>query len=851
MVLKQIEKNNIVIWFDPDNFYSSAIEEILTENIEITVFKLGDSYIDLRFKIDSLLDKADPPKMIIYLPVKEEATNFALTEAIAAGVVMKPGQQPPERNTRLSVVIQRALEGILSDKEIEKVSKQADEGLYTLRDLDAMSSKPKRCDMTLLKHIFGTSNHHEIALLFLSNKTKDSDIIEKDALKEICSLFNTIYGLDFPQSNQPDDLRESVFNLLLLTDFFAQIDIKVPEALSKIDMPEGRCREECLDLVRYWRNRRSLYPSYISQADRVQQLFSLEEMKLEFEKIVNVETFRFLEEVIQEELEASMIKDLKPSLIEVAEKRQTTFWPENIPEIQARWALILIAGKLINQCSVLKEIIKNSTFSLSELMDRYTLAEKPWCIVDKLHRHMERLYQAIEVDVVESNKYDTLEKLIVKARSEYVNIANSISETFIKRLEKFPDEYGSVFQQRNIYRNIVAPLLDGGKTAYILVDALRFEIGLELAEQLKEQFDVELKCSLASVPSITEVGMAALMPGAEDESFVYEPVKDKLVPKIQGVVVKDRSDRINLLKNKINNLYEKKLESLLPPSREVRKKIEETDFLIITSQEIDQLAEVDNMLVARKLMGEIIADLKRAIKTLQALGVQNFVVTADHGFIFGEELGSDMKIDPPGGRTISLHRRVWAGYGGVNNDSYIRFKSSLFGLGGDYDLVFPISLGCFKVAGGNTIYFHGGLSPQEVIIPVLIIKTGEELKPMYSDIRWELILGSKSISTRFISVQVIGEIVNMALEDTIYVRIELRDKDRVLSQTVSATYGFSEASSDVELSIDKENREVKPNTITLMLVDYAEVSQVSLHLINSRTGKELACLKEIELKLSI
>ena len=55
-------------------------------------------------------------------------TDHALIELEAAGVVMQPGQQPPARNTRLSVVARNALKPILGDDQAAEIEKQVEAG---------------------------------------------------------------------------------------------------------------------------------------------------------------------------------------------------------------------------------------------------------------------------------------------------------------------------------------------------------------------------------------------------------------------------------------------------------------------------------------------------------------------------------------------------------------------------------------------------------------------------------------------------------------------------------------------------------------------------------------------------
>jgi hypothetical protein len=64
----------------------------------------------------------------------------------------------------------------------------------------------------------------------------------------------------------------------------------------------------------------------------------------------------------------------------------------------------------------------------------------------------------------------------------------------------------------------VAPLLKGGeRTALFVLDALRYEMALELRDELENaalQFD--LRARLAELPTITAVGMNVLAPVARD-----------------------------------------------------------------------------------------------------------------------------------------------------------------------------------------------------------------------------------------------------------------------------------------------------------------------------------------------
>jgi hypothetical protein len=272
-------------------------------------------------------------------------------------------------------------------------------------------------------------------------------------------------------------------------------------------------------------------------------------------------------------------------------------------------------------------------------------------------------------------------------------------------------------------------------------------------------------------------------------------------------------------------------------------------LVLITSQEIDELGELDNITQARRQLDGVLNDLRRGFRVLADLGVKTIVLAADHGHLFGEEIGEDMKIEAPGGETADLHRRVWVGLGGTSEPSYLRTPLRTFGVESDLDLATPYTFACFKAKGGARAYFHGGLSPQEVIIPVVVMSpTAQALAGPPKGIKWILSPGSKKLSTRFFSVQVSGSSTGLFGLEPPRVRVETRAKGKCVSTPVSASYGFEEATGDVQLRASAADaKQIEPNTVTLMVdVDAIGQKTVGVSLLDATSGTELAGLDKIE-----
>ncbi len=115
-------------------------------------------------------------------------------------------------------------------------------------------------------------------------------------------------------------------------------------------------------------------------------------------------------------------------------------------------------------------------------------------------------------------------------------------------------------------------------------------------------------------------------------------------------------------------------------------------------------------------------------------------------------------------------------------------------------------------------------------------------------IRWTLGTGSKKLSTRFYSVQVAGEGIGLFALEPPKVRVEVRAKGKCVSTPVSASYGFEEATDDVQLRASATDpRQIEPDTVTLM-VEVEEIGQktVTVSLLDAASGTELSGLDKIE-----
>ena len=220
VLAKQVEDHGLVVWYDPEKHYSSVPGKLNVADTQIEEF--DGSFFELRHRIEPLLEGEKPPRLIVYVPKDQAACQSALVEAEVAGVVMKPGQQPPSRNTRLSIIARNALKPLLAEKRIASIEKEVEEGKLSLEDLDRLAEKGGT-SQGVLSLIFKTDSPEEIALQFLADDKHDEEILKKDARGELARLLEGIVEVAVNPDLAVEKMRTDLARHVLATDFLAHL----------------------------------------------------------------------------------------------------------------------------------------------------------------------------------------------------------------------------------------------------------------------------------------------------------------------------------------------------------------------------------------------------------------------------------------------------------------------------------------------------------------------------------------------------------------------------------------------------------------------------------------------------
>ena len=713
-----VGKHHIVVWYDPRRVFEPFIAElrgdpktpgailpVLIGGGHAQFAEFDGSFLELRSRVEPYVSSEEPFNFVIYVPGhRSNAKESLLLELEKAGTCYEPQLKSLARNVLRQVYTDGVVDELLAPETV------------SYEDLARASAGGSGAEPpSLLKMIFHGEPRGGILSEWLINEARDDEILAKDASRELAKLIHSCCGLELPEDTAPAKARAVTLRYLLVNDFRAALRSAAPACMEGV--PQPRIQEEkkgVADLVRGLRDR---FPSeYAAAADRVEAELGLGKATLAVESLTSIDTFRFEERAVLARSSALIANRQFDEALQLIERHDSAFWVRHDIPRSVQWNACRQLAELGREAQKVQVSARKVTGGVHAWITAYTDANG-WYRLDQMHRRLEWLAGRVEEELDE--------RALGIVRRAYEDACQVLAEGFTTALEGAGWTVAGALHQSRIFSEVV-----NGKpkpVAYFFVDAMRYEMGVELVQRLQppdgaSTAEVQIRAALAALPSITPVGMAALLPGAS-ASFAVVEQGGKLGSRVEGTFLPDWPSRRKFLAARIPALVDLTLDELLGLPRSKRaKKVEGAQVVIVRSQELDHAGEGGFTYQTRQVMHTVIDNLARAVRKLANVGVVEAVVAADHGHLFTSEREESMRIDAPGGETVELHRRCWIGRGGKTPSGCVRVAATALGYDSDLDFVFPRGCGVFK-AGGDLAFHHGAASLQEILIPVLTVRS--------------------------------------------------------------------------------------------------------------------------------
>lgn len=342
--------------------------------------------------------------------------------------------------------------------------------------------------------------------------------------------------------------------------------------------------------------------------------------------------------------------------------------------------------------------------------------------IDSYYRWFYRAFDQIE----ENEKYMQVRERIenIYANDYLLQMVPKWNAIFDEQAESTFDQCGLVRQDRFFSHYLHA--YDGKERIIVIIsDALRYECAKELMTKLDmdEKCQASIEGMVGVLPSVTSMGMASLLPHKEMN------VDEHMNVTVDGLSCIDTPSRDKILKAKNPDNIAIQFDEIAKANKpKVRELLQNKNIVYIYHNQVD--ARGDKPASENEVFNaceEAIEEIYRLIKKLTGdVTATKFIVTADHGFLYRrdklqefDKVSYDKEMCTYSNKRFLLTKQM------VNVQGIVsRGLAYLNKLNTGY-VAAPLGADIFKVPGGGQNFVHGGSSLQEMLVPVIEVKTAK------------------------------------------------------------------------------------------------------------------------------
>jgi len=549
------------------------------------------------------------------------------------------------------------------------------------------------------------------ALLAPSKHQRDALTSQEGWQQEAREFLRASIGLDLKtRSKSWSTIVDELWRYVLFSEFVFDLPTALPEALQGVPHAPASASSVIEDVCTQLRTDPVGRADYIERAQAIEQDLHLEELCDGIEDLGTRDTFPFEERSLMQAAIRGMTNGDLDVTRQVLSTREGSVWAGS-GESQAQWELVRAGMSLVEACEDLDRQLPANARTQGDLIAFYLSSLRE---ADRLQREFEQAAGDL------LDPYGLMQEVIEQARARFRKLIESIQGAFVMHLDTSGWPPSALNANADTFDRLVAePLKENGrKVAYIMVDALRYELGVALQKMLSEDGPVELEAAYAQLPTVTVVGMASLLPGARADLNLRQ-VNGALVPFLGETPVGNVQQRMAYLAKRYGDRFAE--QTLTDFLRSKTKVADSVDLLVLRSTEIDKQLET-NPETTLSLVPSTLRSIRAAMHKLRSMGFQEAVVATDHGFYLNASSGAgDVGMKPQGNWPVNAHDRMLLGDGTSDGHNLVVSAEKL-GMRGEFSqLATPRGMVSYRA---GHLYFHGGVSLQEAVVPVLVASLG-------------------------------------------------------------------------------------------------------------------------------
>lgn len=706
--LDEFYKRRIIFWNDEDGEFLDEVRSLSLSNAKVLVLEEGNLFTSKK-----LLSNDDvTSNYLVYNSIMVDPEHDWFLD-----IKLYSDEYRADKTSRLMQEMQ-----IVNTVELRNEVKEF-KGFFNaasrrkmIASFDGTIDKKSTLYMSILSAISGVKDRKPEAIIKavisagsdLENPVK-MDLLKYSVSHLFWSLVHSTTG--FNSSEKIDDLTNhvvlSAISRTMSSDVLSGLETKYSDIHSGF----------CYDLIFNWIHGEDKN-SFRSIADYVAGNLSLLDRfnSFEIKNLVETDVLPVIDEVILSKLMYSIMNRTmdSDSIIRFVEKRRTSAWYEDYTYFYEG----------IYQVALMNQFYESHLNSFHHIE-----AKEMWKAYTSDYYQMDTYYRDFHISfttclqTLHPSLDDAFKDLADYVEKEYKNwYLDYLASNWNKVIEADLGNTGKISglaQQTDFYRDVVKNV--DGKVFVIISDAMRYDVAHSLAKQLEieTKADVEISAQQGIYPTITKYGMAALLPHKTLEAVENNGTTKVLVDGHPS----EMSNRDGILKSYSENSVALKYKDIISMKRDDRRAaVKGKDIIYIYHDTIDASSHNDENSVfdaCDKAINEIKNLVNMICNELQGL---NVIITSDHGFLYTykELTESDMMERSSFKKDIIEQGRR---YVLTDNSANPDFLMPINGIYNDANMLGFAPRENIRVKGaGGSKFVHGGISLQEMCVPVIKYK---------------------------------------------------------------------------------------------------------------------------------
>ncbi len=724
-----IQQRGIVVWLDPEArarpFAEGLRQRFQDKAFPYPVVVFDGSFLATLYALEPHL-AGETVYLLLYVPGLEEAAlrHSPLLEVLLAGHPVRKSLPDAVQSTAAALVPASDLARFLAnwDGRLESADRwlttRATDDPRVVRMLERETPADVVIDLLTDKKLLNTYDLH---------------------IGDLKNWLQNTFGFALPADG--DTAFDLFARHLLCVEYVADLAPEPPSsAMGAYAELAPAVVEVCRHAVASFRTRHA--DAYERVALDVEAQIHAERAWARGKALGLVDTFRFEdEELARQALEALEEGRAAPAIAFATQRLGSedapgSFWVGRSQRRRWLWEWIREAARLWQMTAPASAPV--GWRSLRDAVETYTRDLAP---VDRSHRRFEQ-YDARLRSLSQLEEFPRTRSVVRQLRQRVRRYLDAWAGWFNDLCDTAGPLPPPDLQLRQVFEEDVLPRVHQGgaggePVALFMVDALRYELALELRDALVgvPEGSCTLKARLAELPTETAIGMNVIPPTARagrlTPTWGDKSIRGFRAGEFAVTAPKDREKAISQRVG-MSPVPWWKLEDVIAQEPEaLRRKLAGARVLVVHSREIDSAGHAG---IGIAHFDSLIGQLVAAFHRLNAAGVRSFVFTADHGFLLGDETAVRARM-PDGVYPVAPSRFVPSDAPDgpparflLSREADTRPGWSCFPLGALGYETEPTRPGWMLFARDTRVFsseippfVHGGNTLQERVVPVLYV----------------------------------------------------------------------------------------------------------------------------------